>query len=215
MESTELQVNLTSQEDIRAKLPEARRMYEAKVEALEALRQDVDNWGKLVDLLAQLAGEMGAEPLAPRSGALPLSGLPLSGGRRLVIDPVLGGRESPAQDRAIAALQQAGRPMGPTALYRYMKSQDLQPPKNANALGAALWNAMTHGRLKKTPEGYALPDWQDDQPESNDAAQDGSTSQGEPSHIGKRDQEQVPVAGNSDRSQMGYTKVGYEDEKQA
>jgi hypothetical protein len=166
MEPTDqLQVNLTSQEDIRAKLPEARRIYKAKADALRALRREVENWTKLVELLAQLAGE-------PDTVETPDGGADTTRAQTRATK-----KESPAQDRAIAALQRAGKPMGPTALYRFMEHQDLQLPKNPNALGAALWNAMENGRLKKTPLGlYALLEWETDQPELEDASRNGAQS---------------------------------------
>jgi hypothetical protein len=61
--------------------------------------------------------------------------------------------------------------MGPTPLYRFMLGEDMPVPKNANALGAALWNAVHNGRIKKTPEGlYALLEWPTEQPELQEDA---------------------------------------------
>jgi hypothetical protein len=106
MEPTDqLQVNLTSQDDIRAKLPEARRIYRAKIDALRVLRREVENWAKLVELLAQLAGE-------PETVEAPDGGTDTTRAQTRATK-----KESPAQDRAIAALHRAGKPMGPTALY--------------------------------------------------------------------------------------------------
>lgn len=175
MDSTEqLHVNLTSQDDIRAKLPEAKRIFAAKQEALRDLRREVANWASLIDSLALLVGEPGVGQ--PETGRYRIAT-----GSRIVGRPYGGGeavplrtpahKESPAQDRAIAGLERAGEPMGPTALYRFMESQDLQVPKNPNALGAALWNAAENGRIKRTGEGlYALLEWDTDQPELQDAS---------------------------------------------
>lgn len=182
MDSTDqLQVNLMDQDDIRAKLPEARRIYRAKQEALEALKQDVQNFGGLVAWMAHIVGEQAnALEMPPRT---PESTSAISSAEAVGTPTITTTKrkDSPAQDRAIAALRRAGKPMGPSALYRYMQSQDLQLPKNPNALGAALWNATKSSRVKKTADGlYALPEWQTDQPQLQDAPQDGSAPSVEP-----------------------------------
>ncbi len=159
----ELQVNIMSVEDIRAKLPEARRILKAKEDALDAMNRDVRNFSGLVSWMAHVTGEILNPPWeVPRSsGASADVGTPT-----VVMSGVSKRKESPAQDRAIAALKRAGRPMAPTGLFRFMKAEGLETPANANALGAALWNAHDNGRIKKTPDGlYALLGWEADQPE--------------------------------------------------
>jgi hypothetical protein len=152
----QLQVDVMSVEDIRAKLPEARRIFKAKQEALEAMNRDVKNFGGLVVWMAHIAGEQIEGPWTP----------PSSGGVGTPAVVVTKRKDSPAQDRAIAGLKRADQPLGPTALYRFMKGEGLEVPTNANALGAALWNAAESGRIKKTPDGrYALLEWDTEQPE--------------------------------------------------
>jgi hypothetical protein len=169
--TTELQVNLLNVDDIRAKLPEARRIYRAKLDALAAMSQDVQNFSGMLSWMAHMAGEQAkeADPWAAARQSL--------GDARVdTLAPTVRPKRvpSPAQDRAVAALKRAGQPMGPTALYRFMESQDLQVPTDANALGAALWNAAKNGRVSKTPDGlYALLEWEPDQPQLQDAPSGG------------------------------------------
>lgn len=160
-----LQVDLASREDIREKLPEARRILEAKQEALEEAQREVREWSLVVQLLAHLAGEQVNVFVDPSAG----TGFALGNVSRMLGESRGAVKDAPAQDRAIAGLERAGQPMGPTALYRFMQNAKLEVPTNANALGAALWNAFKSGRVKKTPDGlYALLDWDTDQPELED-----------------------------------------------
>ncbi len=138
-----LQIDLADPQDIRAKLPEAKRLYASKKTQLEELRQQVTHWEALVDLLARVVGEEGV----PKDHRLDTEGTA----------PEPAQKPAPAQERAIRALKQAGRPMGPSELYRYMDAQGLNVPSNPNALGATLWTAVKAGRAKKTPEGLYAP----------------------------------------------------------
>lgn len=139
-----LTVDLTSLEDIRAKLPLARDLYERKQEALVTLNQEVETWRDLVNLLARSVGEPGIEP--PPTSRRPTR------------------RRAPGQERAIQALERAGRPMGPKALFSFMNDEGMDAPTNVNALGANLWAAEKAGRIKKTNDGeYAPLGWEPDQ----------------------------------------------------
>lgn len=71
-------------------------------------------------------------------------------------------RASPAQDRAVDALEQAsaalaGTAVGPTSLYRYMVEHGLDAPKDATVLGTNLWDAWRAGRIRRAPNGVYLP----------------------------------------------------------
>lgn len=144
-----LQIDLADPQDIRNKLPEAKRMHAAKRLQLENLRQQVERWETLIDSLAGVVGEEGIEEsdrLNKRSPASPES-----------IPPESTQKAAPAQERAIRALKHAGRPMGPSELYRYMDAQGMKVPSNPNALGATLWTAVKTGRAMKTPDGLYAP----------------------------------------------------------
>jgi hypothetical protein len=146
-----LPIDLADPQDIRAKLPAARKLYEDKRRELERLRLEVEHWGTLVELLARLVGESPAI-----SGS---SGIRASAFRKET--PAKRRKGSPAQDRAVQGLERARRPIGPAALYRFMEDEGLGVPTNPNALGAALWSAVKAGRAKKTPDGlYAPLDWE-------------------------------------------------------
>ena len=71
-------------------------------------------------------------------------------------------RASPAQDRAVDALEQAsdalaGTAVGPTSLYKYMVDHRLDAPKDATVLGTNLWDAWRAGRIMRAPNGVYLP----------------------------------------------------------
>ena len=137
--SEHLQVDLADPEDIRAKLPEARELYETKRRELDELAAQVRHWGELVNLLGALVGERGISPAGRAAEA------------------VRPRKTAPGQERAVAALEKAGRPMGPTALFDYMVAERLDAPKSANALGANLWQAAKAGRIQKTSDGLYAP----------------------------------------------------------
>lgn len=141
---TPLPVDLFDPQDIRAKLPDIRRIYVSKREELEKLTEQVRGLGEMVELLARLANDA-TDPLPSTSenGDAPSR------------------RVAPGQERAIAALERAGRPMGPAALFHFMLTEQMDTPANANALGANLWSAERAGRIKKVKEGaYAPLSWQ-------------------------------------------------------
>ncbi len=150
MKATEhLSIDPFNPQDVRAKLPEMRRMLGAKRKELEALNDQVRSLGELVELLARLA------PNAPSTS---------SDGQGGSVAPV---KAAPGQDRAVAALDRAGEPMGPTALYAFLEAEGREDmPTNANALGANLWSAAKAGRIKKLDDGrYALLTWEPSPPE--------------------------------------------------
>jgi hypothetical protein len=162
-----LPVDLADLQDIRLKLPEAKRLYEAKRKELDDLVEQVEYWGALVDILARLVGEEGIERPQPRAvGRARVYG----GGYGVPVRPAR--QSAPGQEAAAEALERAGRPMGPSALYRFMLAEGMKAPSSANALGANLWAAERTGRVKKTPDGdYAPLTWEPEQkPLASDAS---------------------------------------------
>jgi hypothetical protein len=154
-----LPIDLANLQDIRLKLPEAKRLYEAKRKELDELAQQVEYWGALVNVLARIVGEDGLELPKPHPvGRARMYG----GGHGVPLKPTR--QRAPAQEKAVEALEQAGRPMGPAALYRFMIGEGMKTPTSANALGANLWAAEKAGRVKKTPDGeYAPLSWEPNQ----------------------------------------------------
>ena len=69
---------------------------------------------------------------------------------------------APKQDQAVEALERAGRPMGPTALYEHMLTAGIDdPPCSPDTLRACLILAERDGRIKKVRRGlYAPLSWQ-------------------------------------------------------
>lgn len=130
-----LSVDLDDPQDIREKLPRVRERHAEKQRELEALQAEVRWWSHQADSLAERIGEKSS---APASTDAPLQ------------------RAAPAQERAIMALEKADRPMGPSALYRFMVGEGLEA-KNPNAVGANLWAAAKANRVKRTPDGRYVP----------------------------------------------------------
>jgi hypothetical protein len=158
--SDRLQIDLADKDDIRVRLPEVKRLYEGKRRELESLRAEVDYWGELADLLARIVGE---SPVTARGGSSARES-----SRRVAAGSRRGRKAAPAQQRAIAALERANRPIGPAALYRFMLDQNMDVPSNPNSLGAALWTAHKAGRIRKTPDDlYAPLGWEPTQAELN------------------------------------------------
>lgn len=141
-----LPIDLTDPKDIAAKMPLIRQLFSEKSGELEARKQELEALKVQVDLLARLVGPQRGSGVARVSGG---GSFMVKGGR--------GGQSSPGQDRAIRALEKAGRPMGPTSLYRFMLAEGMDAPVNANALGANLWSAAKAGRVVKTPNGMYAP----------------------------------------------------------
>jgi hypothetical protein len=140
MASERLAINLADPNEVQAKLPEIARLLDAKRAELMALQTQVA-------LLARLVGTTPAvldlrPARADSSGSLEVHA------RR---------KAAPGQDRAVAGLEKAGRPMTPKSLFDFMVSEGMDVPDNANALGANLWAAERAGRIGKTPNGVYVP----------------------------------------------------------
>jgi len=140
METGGLHIDLADPADIRAKKPEIKRLYAEKRRELKLAVEQLRALQDQVDLLARLVGETASSPrmriphITPRAG-----------------------QNAPAQDRAVAALERAARPMGPTTLHKFMLAQGLDAPKDANTLGSNLWQAWKAGRIMKAPNGVYTP----------------------------------------------------------
>jgi hypothetical protein len=134
-----LQINLADPADIRAKRAEIKRLYSEKRKELKAATESLKALQEQVDLLARLTGD--------------------AAGKRLSVIPSVNraGQNAPGQDRAVAALERAKRPMGPTSLHKFMLAEGMDAPKDANTLGSNLWQAWKAGRIMKAPNGVYTP----------------------------------------------------------
>lgn len=128
---------------IAAHLSELRALLAAKLAERERMTADIEHLRDLIQLGGGLSRGTG-QRVPPESG----------GARRR--------RASPAQDRAVQALEQAsaalaGTAVGPTSLYKYMVEHGMDVPKDATVLGTNLWDAWRAGRIRRAPNGVYLP----------------------------------------------------------
>jgi hypothetical protein len=145
-------LNVLDPQDVEAKMPQLRELLDAKRQELEALSAQVA-------FLARVVGPTDAQTEQPSPAATPVEIVPhparAVSGAGLTLRT---GRVAPAQDRAVQALERAGRPMGPTSLYKFMLAEggdDL--PGDANTLGSNLYAAAKAGRIVKAPNGVYAP----------------------------------------------------------
>jgi hypothetical protein len=142
MADLEMTVNLADPKDVRAKMPE--------IEGLLAIaRQQLADLEAQVDLLERIAGR---RPTSQASSTA-------ASGKRARSKTRRKGRAAPkaapAQERAIEALQLAGRAMGPAELFRFMDERGLSGANTVARLGSILWAAAGSGRLIRTDGKYA------------------------------------------------------------
>lgn len=148
-------VNLADPKDIRAKMPEIKRI-------LAAARQELDALKEQVEVLTRIVGEPSASAQVAESGSS--DSAPIAPNRRAPKRPRLQ-KAAPSQERAVRALEKAGRPMGPASLFRFMEAEGMDRPQSVSALNAILWAASKAGRVVKTPNGiYAPPGFPSDRP---------------------------------------------------
>jgi hypothetical protein len=140
MDTGGLQINLADPADIRAKRAEIKRLYAEKRRELKAATEALQLLHEQVELLGRLAGN---------TGTTKPSGVQRVGPR--------AGQNAPSQDRAVAALEKLGQPVGPTSLHRYMVDNNMDAPKDANTLGSNLWSAWKARRIMKAPNGVYTP----------------------------------------------------------
>jgi hypothetical protein len=136
----DLSVNLADPDELQARMPEIRELYEAKQAELQALSRQVA-------ALRRLVGD--APPTTKRR--------PPAAMRRRVASVARAAQNAPGQDRAVAALEQFGQPAGPSSLFRWMTEQGMETPNDANTLGSNLWAAWKAGRVMKAPNGVYTP----------------------------------------------------------
>jgi hypothetical protein len=131
-------IDITNPADIRRQLPAVRELRAAKIRETQEALEEVQALGKLIESLEAMVGTEDAIQSAnttSRSRTAPRG-------------------KAPARQTAIEALRQAGRPMGPRDLYRFMQENDMPVPANANALGATLWTAAKAGAIDKVDRRY-------------------------------------------------------------
>jgi hypothetical protein len=134
---THVSIDISNPADIRRQLPAVRDLRTEKIGNLRGLVEEVDALGKLIESLEAMVGtENGAQASAANTS------------------PPSRGKTS-ARQIAIEALRRAGRPMGPSELYRFMQEQDMPVPANANALGATLWTAAKAGAIDRVDRRYS------------------------------------------------------------
>lgn len=139
-------VNLADPKDIRAKMPDIKKLLANAKQELDALKEQVE-------MLTRIVGE---EPAAPVSVEVSGGGSATVSGRKTP-KPKGSPKAAPAQDRAIRALERAGRPMGPASLFRFMEAEGIEMPATLNRLNATLWAAAKAGRVVKAPNGVYAP----------------------------------------------------------
>jgi len=142
MSGDDLRIDLSDPEDVATKMPELRCLYEEKLQEQKALNEQVE-------LLRRLVG--GAVGILWDASQVPAAAQVESSTQ------VRRRRAAPAQERAVRALQEAGTAMGPTSLYKFMLAKGVDVPKDANVLGANLWDAWKAGRIMRAPNGVYTP----------------------------------------------------------
>ena len=141
----QFRIDLSDPEEVAAKMPELRRLYEEKIQERKMLDAQIDLLRRLVGGAAEVI-RLAAQ--TPEAETEPSAETPK---RR---------RAAPAQERAIHALKVAaagGFAVTPTSLYKFMVANGMDAPKDANVLGANLWDAWQAGRIMKAPNGVYTP----------------------------------------------------------
>jgi hypothetical protein len=143
----DFKVDLSSPEEVAAKMPQLLALYEEKLREQKALNEQVE-------LLRRLVGHAsGVSRGRVHSSEQGHDGPPKHPRRR---------RAAPAQDRAVQALEQAadalgGTAVGPTSLYKFMVERGMEAPKDTGVLGTNLWDAWKAGRIMRAPNGVYTP----------------------------------------------------------
>lgn len=140
------QIDVTNPDEVAAKMPELRALYEEKLGEQRVLNEQVELLRRLLEHASAVArGRIHASRRGDRPREQP---------RRR--------RIAPAQDRAVQALEQAsqalgGTAVGPTSLYKFMVKHSMKVPKSPSALGTNLWDAWKAGRIMRAPNGVYIP----------------------------------------------------------
>ncbi len=143
----DFELDLSSPEEVAAKMPKLLKLYEEKLREQKLLNQQVE-------LLRRLVGHASAASRGPLQARPKVrERIPATAKRR---------RRAPAQERAVRALEQAadalgGTAVGPTSLYKFMVREGMQVPRDAGLLGTNLWDAWKAGRIMRAPNGVYTP----------------------------------------------------------
>jgi hypothetical protein len=143
----DLNVDLSNPEEVEAKMPQLRALYEQKLGEQQELNRQLELLRRLLGLADGLSrARVHTSTDAHRRQ-------PAEQRRR---------RPSPAQDRAVNALEHAhrsfgGSAFGPTSLYKFMLEHNMDTPKDATVLGSNLWDAWKAGRIMRAPNGVYIP----------------------------------------------------------
>jgi hypothetical protein len=156
MAKDRMPVNLADPKDIRAKMPQITKLLADARQEFEALKEQVE-------MLTRIVGEPSGSAQVPGSGGSSGS-VPTALDRKAPRRP-RPQKAAPSQERALRALEKAGRPMGPASLFRFMEAEGMDRPQSVSALNAVLWAASKAGRIVKAPNGvYAPPGFPTDRP---------------------------------------------------
>jgi hypothetical protein len=137
----DLKIDISDPADVARKLPALRRSYELKLKERNLLSGQLKLLAHLIEAATAIEG-------TSKNQSSVISPTPSKRRRRT----------APAQERAIRALEAAGGlAMSPTSLYKFMVDKGLDAPKDANVLGANLWDAWKAGRLMRAPNGVYTP----------------------------------------------------------
>jgi hypothetical protein len=118
---------------------------------LAEARQELHALEDQVEFLARLVGEKPAPSTTATSAGKSASARGRKTPKRRVQ------KAAPSQERAVKALERAGRPMGPAELFRFMEAEGIERPGSVSALNAILWAASNTGRVVKAPGNVYTP----------------------------------------------------------
>jgi hypothetical protein len=143
----EFQIDLSKPDEVAARMPQLRALYEEKRREQRLLNEQVELLRRLLghasDISRARASNGGVSP-EPKAS------------------PPRRRRVSPAQDRAVEALEHAssalvGTAVGPTSLYKFMVERGMEVPRDAGVLGTNLWDAWKAGRIMRATNGVYTP----------------------------------------------------------
>ncbi len=146
MPKDRVSVNLADPKDIRAKMPELTRLLATARQELGALKEQVA-------ILTRIVGD---DDVAITDIAVSGAGSATAEGQKMPTRQ-RARKAAPAQERAVEALERAGSPMGPAALFKFMEANELERPRDVTALNAVLWAAAKAGRVEKAPGNTYAP----------------------------------------------------------
>jgi hypothetical protein len=140
-------IDFSNPDEVAAKLPELRRLYETKLAEQLALNDYVEHLRRLLGFAS------GVSRGRPQQGEQV---------QTAESEPQRRRRAAPAQDRAVRALAAAsaelgGSALGPTSLYKWMREKGMETPKDAGLLGTNLHDAWRAGRIMRAPNGVYTP----------------------------------------------------------